>query len=106
VEIGVVFAKELARVVAGRVDYDKAVVISMLSGVLECCDYVEFPMGEMTVCEFFEKDGVFAHKGTRDKNIFYSSSTRNNINGFCYGISEASLGHRGQRGCFGIGRKK
>lgn len=62
VEIGVVFAKELARVVAGRVDYNKAVVVAMLSGVLECCDYVELPTGEMTVCEFFEKDGVFGHE--------------------------------------------
>ena len=62
VEVGVVFAKELARVVAGRVDYDKAVVISMLSGVLECCDYVEFPFYQGAIDKFFEEDGVFAHQ--------------------------------------------
>lgn len=34
----------------------------MLAGVLEGCDYVEFPFCQGAIDKFFEEDGVFAHQ--------------------------------------------
>ena len=101
VKILIILAQESARVIAGRVDYDKAVVVAVLANIFESGDYVEFPFFQRAIDKFFKEDGIFGHGRWSDeierqkgrKFYFYPSSSRDNINGFGYEISEASLGH-------------
>lgn len=63
VKILIILAQESARVIAGRVDYDKAVVVAVLADIFERGDYVEFPFFQRAIDIFFEEDGIFGHGG-------------------------------------------
>ena len=59
VKILIIFAQESARVIARRVDYDNSVIVVVLACVFEGGDYIEFPAGEVAVCELFKEESVF-----------------------------------------------
>ena len=61
VKILIILAQKFARVIAGRVDYDKAVVVAVLANIFESGDYIEFPFFQRAIDIFFEEDGIFGH---------------------------------------------